>query len=381
MRAWIAAACFACASLSGCGLFGGDDSKRAPSALVEFKAAMTPRVLWSTNIGASGPFSLVPAVADDAIYAASADGAVARFDTAGASRWRMDVDLKISAGVASDGDVVIVGGPDGDVVALNAADGKQRWRVKVPGELYGAPVIASSIVVLRSSDARLFALDAANGARLWTLQRPLPPLVLRADAGMAARGDTLLASFPGGRLLAVALKTGTVRFDAAVATPKGTTELERIADVVGTPALEGNDACVAAYQGRIACVNAQNGAAVWGRDYSSAVSVAADARFVFGVDERSVLQAFVRGTGVSMWTNDKLKDRVLGAPTSWERAVVVGDYQGYVHFLSREEGTFLARVATDGSAIRVAPRVVERAGSSFLVVQTSAGGLYAVAGQ
>ena len=277
MRAWLAAACVACATLSGCGLFS-DDSKRVPTPLVDFKATMAPRVSWSTSVGSSGIYNLAPAIVGTAVYAASVDGNVVRIDaTNGSSKWRSSVDLKISAGVAANDDLVVVGGPDGDVVALDAASGKQRWAVKVPGELYGTPVIAGSLVVLRSSDARLFALDLGNGARAWTLQRPLPSLVLRADAGMTAYGETLLASFPGGRLLAVSLKTGTVRFDAAVASPKGTTELERIADVVGTPALDGNDACVAAYQGRIACVNAQTGSVLWGREFSSPLSVAADA--------------------------------------------------------------------------------------------------------
>jgi outer membrane protein assembly factor BamB len=381
MRAWLVAAYVACATLAGCGLFS-DDAKRVPTPLVDFKATMAPRVSWSTSVGSSGIYNLAPAIVGTAVYVASADGDVVRIDANnGTSKWRSSLDLKISAGVAANDDLVVVGGPDGDVVALDAVTGKQHWSVKVPGELYGTPVIAGGLVVLRSSDARLFALELANGTRAWTLQRPLPSLVLRADAGMTAYGETLLASFPGGRLLSVSLKTGTVRFDAAVASSKGTTELERIADVVGTPALDGNDACVAAYQGRIACVNAQTGAVLWGREFSSPLSVATDASYVFGVDERAVVHAFVRGSGVSMWSNDKLKDRGLGAPTSWQRAVVVGDYQGYLHFLSRDEGVFIARVPTDGSAVRVAPRLLDRAGTSLLIVQTSAGGVFAIEAQ
>lgn len=376
MRALIAAAVMS-ALLSACGLFGGGPA-RVPAPLVEFKATMQPRQIWSAEVGKSGLYSLAPAVVGDAVFAAGVDGQVMKLDAAtGRIVWRADAGITISAGVAAGQDIVVVGGPDGDVVALGAADGKQRWKVKVPGELFGEPVVAGDIVVLRSSDARLFALDGANGARAWTLQRPLPPLVLRADAGMVVAGDELLASFPGGRMLAVVLKTGTVRFDAPIATPKGTTELERIADVVGTPALQDGDACVAAFQGRIGCVNARNGTAVWGRDFSAPVGVAADARYVFGVDDRSTVHAFLRGTGVSMWSNDKLKDRVLSAPVSWGRAVVVGDLQGHVHLIGREEGGFLARIATDGSPIRVAPRLLDLGATTALLVQTSAGGIHA----
>lgn len=375
----VAVGVIATALLGGCGLFS-DGVKREPAPLVQFTPSLQTRIAWSTSIGSSKSFPLSPAVVGSAIYAAAADGAVVRLEVAnGRTVWRASADHAVSAAVGVGEDLVIVGGPDGEVTALRAADGSQAWRVTVPGELYGQPIVAKGLVILRTSDARLFALDAVSGERRWTLQRSLPPLVLRADAGMAVAGETLVASFPGGRLLGINLATGTVRYDVAVAMPRGTTEIERIADVIGSPAIEGSDACVVAYQGRIGCVNAQTGVAVWGRDFSAAVGVAADSRFIFGADVRSNVQAFARGTGVSIWTNDQMRERDLSAPVSVGRAVLVGDVQGYVHALSREEGTFLARLPTDGSPIRVAPRLLDTAEGLQVVVQTSGGGLYAVA--
>lgn len=367
------------ALLGGCGLFS-DDTKREPAPLVQFTQSMQTQVVWSTSVGSSKSFPLAPAVVGNAIYAAAADGTVTRVDAAsGRALWRASADHVVSAGAGVGDDLVVVGGPDGDVTAFRAADGTQLWHVIVPGELYGQPVVAKGLVILRTSDARLFALDGASGSRRWTLQRTLPPLVLRADAGMTVAGDTLVASFPGGRLLGVNLATGTVRYDVAIAMPRGTTEIERIADVIGSPVIDGTDACVVAYQGRIGCVNAQTGAAVWGRDFSAAVGVAADSRFVFGADVRSNVQAFARGTGVSLWTNDQMRERDLSAPVSVGRAVLFGDVQGYVHALSREEGTFLARVSTDGTPIRVAPRLLDTVNGFQVVVQTTGGSLYAFA--
>jgi outer membrane protein assembly factor BamB len=163
--------------------------------------------------------------------------------------------------------------------------------------------------------------------------------------------DTAFVALPGGRLVALAMSNGGPRWEASVGDPRGATELERIADVSGTPVLIGRDVCAAAYQGRVVCIDAANGTAHWNRPLSSIVGVAADERFVFGIDDRSVVNAYTRDSGNSVWRNNKLEHRGLAAPVSIGRAVAVGDMEGYVHFLSREDGAYLARVATDGSAV------------------------------
>ncbi|HEU4622576.1 MAG TPA: outer membrane protein assembly factor BamB [Burkholderiaceae bacterium] len=368
----------ASALLSSCGIFGSD-SKRAPAPLGDIKPQMSVRTLWTTSVGKSTEPVLAPALAGSTVIAANQRGEVTAVDAATGKRlWRVNVGFPIAAGVAADAETAIVGGANGMAAGLAVQDGTVRWKQALPAELLGRPAISLGLAVIRSSDARLFAVDARTGERKWTLQRPLPALVLRSDTGVAAAGELVYASFPGGRLLGVDVKTGAVRTDSPIAFPKGTTELERIADVVGVPAVSEDLVCAAAYQGRIACINASNGSAVWGREFSAAVGPALDARFVFGVSESSVVQAFARGTGGVLWTVDRFKYRDLSAPVSWGRAVAMGDYKGYVHILSREDGASLARAATDGSPIRTAPIVFEQGGVSRLIVQTSGGSLVAL---
>lgn len=365
--------------LAACGWFGGKKTPtRVPAELVDFKPAQSVRTIWQATLGSSGAYALQPALSGDTVVAAAADGTVSAFElSTGRLRWRVTAGFPISAGVGAGANLAVVAGPEGDVVAFALNDGAVRWKSKINAEAFGAPIVTSTRVVVRSSDARLFALEPDKGSRVWTVQRPLPPLVMRSEAVMLANTETLYAGMPGGRLIAVALIDGNVRFDTAVAVPRGSTELERMADVVGPIVLDGGEVCAAAHQGRVACVNAQTGSVVWARDFLAASGVGADARYALAVDTRSHVQAFARNGGAVLWKNERLQYRRLSSPTSWLRAVVVADYQGQVHFLAREDGAFLARIGTDGSAVRAAPLAVERSGFSGVLVQTSAGGLYA----
>jgi outer membrane protein assembly factor BamB len=207
------------------------------------------------------------------------------------------------------------------------------------------------------------------------VQRTVPPLTLRMAPGMVVHDKDVIIAQPGGRLLALILATGAPRWDIQVGVAKGATELERVTDIGGYPVVVENDVCAVTYQGRVGCFDVANGGTRWTRDLSSEVGVAADQRFVFVPDDKGALYAFNRDGGTSAWKNDKLAYRRLSTPVSYGRAVAVGDYQGFVHFLSREDGSFLARAATDGSAIATTPLV---AGSN-LIFQTQNGTVTAIA--
>lgn len=379
VHAWASAVVGAIA-LSACSWFSSTPPKRVPAELTPAAASLGAHVAWHENVGKSGRYALAPAFTAGRLIAASTRGTVRAYDAlTGRLVWSTDVEFAISAGVAADESIAVVGGPDGRIAALSVQDGSIRWKSALPAELLGAPVLVGDLIVMRGSDARLFGVEAASGARRWVLQRSLPALVLRSDNGLARAGDVVWAAFPGGRLLGVTANTGAVRTDSPIAFPKGTTELERIADVVGSPAVSDDQVCAASYQGRIACLNTANGTTVWARNFSAAVGPSIDARFVFGVDEASVVHAFARGTGAVMWTVDKFKYRDLSAPASWGRVVALGDYRGVVHLLGREDGAYLERLATDGDPIRATPLVFEQAGASRLAIQTSGGGLYVIA--
>jgi outer membrane protein assembly factor BamB len=362
------------ALLVGCSMIPGRKPRLEAAPLVSFKPAMAVRTVWTAELGKSGDYFLAPAYADGKVFAADKNGQVAAFDALnGKPLWNIRVDADISAGVGADIATVAVASAKGTLFAFDATTGKQRWKVKLSTEVLSAPAVGSGVVIVRSMDNKIAAYDAETGNRRWIVQRNAPALVLRAAPGIVMNDGIAFVALPAGRLLALSAATGVARWDAAVAEPRGATELERVADVSGTPALLGREICATSYQGRIACIDVGNGSVRWVREFSADVGPAIDQRYVFGADEQGTLAGFSRDTGGSLWRSTALAGRGLSAPASFGRAVVVGDKEGYLHFLSREEGAMLARVNV-GSQVRAAPLVT----GENLIVQTRSGKLMAL---
>lgn len=364
--------------LAGCSSLNpfASKPKNSPAPLTNFTSSMAVRMVWSVNVGKAGSQSLRPALSDGRLFAANESGELMSIDPSnGRIVWKINTGARIVSGVAADGGTVVVAGAEGSVQAFDAANGQKRWKYDASTEVLSAPAIGNGTVVLRSLDNRIVALDAGTGSRRWYLQRTTPSLSLHAAPGIVITDGLAFVGLPAGRLIALSALSGAPRWEVAIAEPRGATELERVSDVSGSPALMGRDVCATSYQGRIACVDAGNGTLRWARELSAAVGPGIDQRYVFAADEKGNLQAFARETGSNLWRNTSLAWRGLTAPVSFGRAVVVGDRQGYLHFLSREEGAMLARLSTDGSAISAAPLV---AGSN-LIVQTQDGKLMAIA--
>jgi outer membrane protein assembly factor BamB len=347
--------------LSGCGTLDtvggwvgmGGSAKIKPAELVDFKPALSLTRVWDATVGAPGVFVFAPALADGTVYAAAADGQVLSLDVAtGQPRWRVTLAHKLSAGAAAGEGLVVVGTPKGQIVALRAADGAIAWTAQVSGEILARPLVQGGAVFARGSDGRVYKLDAKDGKTLWAYSRTLPSLTLREAGGLVADADAVYAGHPGGRLTALSQTNGAPLWEVNVALPRGATEMERIADVLGTPAVEGRLVCAAAYQGRVACFDRATGNPVWAREFAASRGVDLDDRSVYAVDAESVIQAFERQRGVSPWKQDKLRHRQLGTPLALGEQVVVSDYQGYLHVLNRLDGALLARVATDGNPVR-----------------------------
>jgi outer membrane protein assembly factor BamB len=346
-----------------------------PAALQPLERPQEVRVLWSARVGSAERFAFTPALVGDSVFAAARDGTVVRLDAAkGAERWRASLERRLSAGVGASARTVVVATEEGEVLALEAADGKQRWRARVSSEVLAPPAVGNGLVLVRSVDNRIFAFGEDDGKRRWVYQRAPASLIVRSPVGVTIVGDTLYAGFSGGRLAAIALSNGGVRWESTVAIPKGATELERVTDVVGEPVVQGREVCAAAYQGRVACFELANGRQIWARELSSLTGVELDARYAFVSDDRGGVHALDRSNGRSVWKQDKLGYRQLSQPGSAGNVVAVGDFQGYVHFLSRDSGAFLARYASGGGAVRAAPVSLP----SSLLFQTQDGTLVAL---
>lgn len=367
-RATLALALAACACSSPSG--------PKPAALQPLEASQEVRVLWSARVGSAERFIFSPALAGDSVFAAARDGTVVRLDAAkGTERWRVALEQRLSAGAGASERTAVVATEEGEVIALDAADGRLRWRARVSSEVLAAPAIGNGLVLVRSVDNRIFAFGEEDGKRRWVYQRAPASLIVRSPAGVTLAGDTAYAGFSGGRLAALALSNGGVRWESTVALPKGATELERVTDVVGRPAVQGREVCAAAYQGRVGCFELANGRQVWARELSSLTGVEADARYAFVADDRGGVHALDRSNGRSVWKQDKLSHRQLSQPGALGNVVAVGDLEGYVHFLSRETGAFVARYASGAGAVRAAPVGL----GSGLLIQTQDGTLVALA--
>jgi outer membrane protein assembly factor BamB len=346
-----------------------------PAELTTFKPAVKVAVAWKTGVGDSGPYEFAPAIWEGDYFAADTEGRLARIDGSnGRRKWRIDTKEVLSGGVGAQGGLVLVGTARGEVLAYDTT-GKALWRTTVSSEVLSPPSVADGIVVVRSGDGRIVGLDAATGVRNWEYLPTLPPLTLRVTSGVAVRDGTVFAGFAGGKMVALRVSNGTLLWEVTVAQPRGETELERVTDVVGVPLVEEGQVCAIAYQGRVGCFDAARGALTWARNASSVSGLAADQTAFYYVDDGASIFAVDRSSGASLWKQDILARRNLGAPGRIGQYIIVGDFEGYVHVFDREDGRLAGRVSTDGGPISAAPIPV--ADGKF-VVQTREGNLYAM---
>jgi len=361
----------ATAVLGGCSLFSSKN-KHEPAKLKDVQQVLAVRQVWSVSVGKSGRYVMQPAVAGNNVYVSAAGGTVTALDGAtGRTVWQGKADVDLTSGPGSDGTLTAVAGEKGAVVAFDEK-GAQKWKVAVNGEVLTAPLVGQGLVIVRTTDGRVLGLDPANGERKWIYQRSPSALNLRSSLPMVFAGDNVILGFAGGKLGALSASNGALRWEAAVSYPRGVSEIERLNDVTGAPSISGSQVCAASFQGRVACFDTSTGAPRWGRDFSSPSGVTQDEDELFTADEKSIVYGFNAQNGADLWKNDALLWRDLGTPLAFGRAVIVGDSEGWLHFLSRDDGKFVARVKTDSSAIGAAPVVV----GQTLVVQTRGGGVY-----
>jgi outer membrane protein assembly factor BamB len=367
-------------SLGGCNWLkslGKKDNVEPPTPLTEFTPTAQVQRLWTEGAGSGAGNSgavLAPTIVDGRLYAAAVDGTVEAIDAAsGRTIWnkrlgerhggwkiwsRGDNSLRWSGGPAVRGDLLVVGGLDGNVYALSAQDGSERWHAKVSSEVISRPAISERIVVVRTVDGRLTGLDAQDGSSKWVFDQQVPPLSLRGNAPPIIVNDTVYDGFDNGKVVAVRLADGAPQWVQTFATGEGRTEVERLSDVDGDLLVAGDNIYAVGYRGQVAAVTISSGRPLWQRDVSSYGGAAAGETTLVLADADGNIWAFDRETGVSLWKQDQLKYRWLGSPAVVGKYVVVGDSEGYVHWLSLDEGKFAARERLSKKAIAGAPVVV-----------------------
>ena len=333
------------------GWFGSNAAKEAakPAVLVDFKPTVAVSEAWKASVGDAGGRVLSPAADTDAVYVVSS-GNVLRLNLQnGAQAWKFDPATRLTAGAGAGQGLVLAGGGKGELIALEAASGQPRWKMRLSSEVIGQLRVVGDMVIARTGDGRVQGLSAADGSRKWLYSRSLPSLSLRGSGGLLARDGVIFAGFPGGKLVALNAENGAQLWEATVALPRGATELERVADVMGNPVADNTRVCAVAYQGRVACFDRKTGAPLWARDTSSNSGLAMDEKNLYVTDDKDVITAYDKEGGRAAWRQDKLARRKVTAPLALGTMIVVADAQGFVHVLSADDGAFIGRATLDGA--------------------------------
>ena len=364
LAALVAAFCTGCATTEKLAAWigGGKDNSEPPAPLVEFQQRLNVIRLWSDSIGSGTDkeyLKLEPAIAGQRLFTANADGEVVAMDASnGETRWSVDTDAHITGGPGFGENAVLVGTGEGEVIALNADSGKLLWRARVSSEVLSPPVKAEGVVVVRTNDGRIFGLAGDTGKRLWTYDRTVPPLTLRGTSAPLVASGIVVAGFDAGRMAALELPTGRVIWDVSVATPRGRSELERMVDIDSEPLIVEGIIYVATFQGQLAAVQLESGRTLWNHDISSYAGFGADEAYLYVTNDRSHVLAMDRFTGTIVWRQEKLQARAATGPAVIGNYIVVGDLEGYLHWMDKTTGDFVARTQLSGKRIIAEPIVV-----------------------
>jgi outer membrane protein assembly factor BamB len=349
--------------LSACSIFGGDkDEELEPLELVDIEQTLDVRKVWSEKLGEgteSLRIGLNPSGDGNRIYAASYDGNVSAFNPENGDRvWQTELELNLSAGPGVGEGIVVVAGYDGDLVALDADDGSEQWRINIVSETLAKPAIADSSVVVYSIDGRLRVYSALDGRELWSLARDVPALTQRGSSSPIITGNTVIAGSDNGRLLAVDLDDGIIEWEAVLTPVSGRSDLDRLADIDGDMAIVGQDIYAVGYNGRLASLAAESGQLLWTREISSPSGVAVDWNNVYTVGDGGEVLALLRRNGDDVWRQESLLRREPTRPVAFNTTVVVGDFEGYVHFFNNFDGRPVARERVGQGMISGAPVVM-----------------------
>lgn len=368
------------------------DNSEPPAPLVEFRQELNVIKLWSKSTGTGTKeqyLHLAPVIANQKLYIVDINGDLKALDaTNGEVLWTRDIKTnlpsllkfwsdaqteEVTGGPGFGEDTVMVGTSEGHVLAFSSDKGKELWHAQVTSEVLSPPQLHDNIAVVRTLDGKVFALDGTNGRRLWVYNRSVPTLTLRGTSTPVITGQTIIAGFDGGRLIALDLKTGRELWGVTVSESRGSNDLERMVDIDATPVVSDGVIFVCTYQGNLVALQLDTGRELWRKKLSSYAGLSVDKNNVYITDEESTLWAFNRDTGDTVWKQVKLHARGVTAPALLDNYLVVGDSMGYLHWLKKDSGKFVARTKFCDKRIIVKPVVVGK----FLYAYCSNGELAA----
>ncbi len=359
--------------LASCGLFGDEDEELEPMELVDIDQVVKVKKIWSSKVGGKSEFlrvALRPATDGSRIYAASRDGNVTAYDPeSGKQVWRNELDIELTAGPGVGEGYLVVTAKDGFAILLDASTGEERWRADIAGESLAQPLIKGESVVVQTIDNRLQALSVFDGRSRWSVVQTPPALTMRGSSSPVSVGNTVIAGFDSGRLVAADIDTGTIIWESLLAPPQGRSDLDRLSDIDGSMAIVSQDLYASGYQGRLAAIASESGQILWNRDISSYEGVAADWTGLYTVSDNGEIVAMGRQNGNESWRNASLLRREPTLPVPFGTTVVVGDLEGYLHFFNTIDGEAVARVRLGSAAITADPFVM----ANRLYVQSDSG--------
>ncbi|MGR9106136.1 MAG: outer membrane protein assembly factor BamB [Gammaproteobacteria bacterium] len=340
------------------------DNSEPPNELSEYEAEIEPVLRWKEQVGVGSHgmvLKLRPVVSEDKILIADGAGLVeTRNLSDGELIWDTDTEKPISAGPGVGEDRVLVGTSDGEVIALNLADGSIAWTEKVSSEVLATPKIHGTVAIISSVDGRLTGLQADTGETLWTYERSVPPLSLRGSANPVIDGEHVIEGYASGKLVELRLSDGKVEWEHSVVMPEGRSELERLVDLDADPLILDGIIYLASFQGGVFAMSASTGQMIWWRRELSVYSaLAGDWNNLYVSDEASDVWALEQRNGASIWKQTELHQRHLSAPAVYKNSIIVGDFEGYLHWLSQYDGHQMGRIQISSSAIVAQPLVVD----------------------
>jgi outer membrane protein assembly factor BamB len=380
VRQWFIPALAALFLLNGCSWiksWGDDDEPDAPAELVDFEPTLKVGKAWSTDIGKGldkAGRQIRPAYSSGSLYAADYKGMLIALDAdSGRKQWEIKTELPFTGGPGVSGNLLMMGTENGEVFAFDASTGTQIWSATVTSEVLAAPVESDGIVVVRCIDGRVFGLDSSTGQRLWVYDHNVPLLTLRGNSPLLLRAGVVFVGYDGGQVVALRLDDGILMWEQTLVTAEGRTELERLSDIDGQMVFIASDLLVSSYKNRLASLAADSGRLLWFKDVSSATGVAVERINLTLSDKDGNLWLLDRRNGAESWKMDQLLHRGLTRPAFYGSFIVVGDAEGYLHWIDIKSGLFAAREKVGGKGFSGPPLVV----GNTLYVMTRKGSLIA----